>query len=252
MKKVEVTAHRGCKGTIPENTLPSFAEALRLHVDMLEYDVHMTLDGELVIMHDSLAVRTTGAKGAMDFMTLAEVKALDAGETLYGEAWRGTPVPTLRETLTLFAAADYAPEQIVEIKDFRAVVADKIVEMVDEFGLRERTIIECGDAQVLIYLHKHYPDIRLMAFPAPLMKRLDPDIYNFVHGVAVPLTSPKMGDDENIRALIAEYRAKGARMYLFNGDDPKTIARCLSFDADNITSNYPEICLAHLAELGCR
>ncbi len=252
MRTIEVTAHRGCKGTIPENTLPSFAEALRVGVDMLEYDVHMTLDGELVIMHDSLAARTTGAKGAMDFMTLAEVKALDAGETLYGEAWRGTPVPTLRETLELFAAADYAPEQIVEIKDFRAEVADKIVAMLDEFGLRARTIIECGDAQVLVYLHRRYPDIRLLAFPAPLMKRLDPDIYDFVHGVAVPLKSPKLGDEANMRALMAEYRAKGAKMYLFSGDNAEEIERCLSFDADNITSNFPALCLEYLKAKGLR
>lgn len=250
MSHIEVTAHRGCKGIIPENTIPSFAEALRVGVDMLEYDVHMTLDGELVIMHDSLVVRTTGAKGALDFMTLAEVKALDAGETVWGEAWRGTPVPTLRETLELFAAADYGPEQIVEIKDFRAEVADKIVAMLDEFGLRERTIIECGDAQVLVYLHKHYPDIRLLAFPAPLMKRLDPDIYDFVHGVAVPLKSPKLGDEANMRALMDEYRAKGAKLYLFSGDNAEEIERCLSFNADNITTNFPELCLNYLKEKG--
>lgn len=250
MRTIAVTAHRGCKGYIPENTLPSFAEALRLGVDVLEYDVHMTLDGELVIMHDSLVERTTGAKGAIDFMTLDEVRALDAGEKLYGAQYRGTPVPTLRETLALFAAADYGPEQIVEIKDFRAVVADKIVAMLDEFGLRERTIIECGDAQVLVYLHKRYPDIRLLAFPAPLMKRLDPDIYDYAHGVAFPLKSPKLGGDENMRALMAEYRAKGAALYLFSGDNAEEIERCLSFDADNITSNYPGVCLDCLREKG--
>jgi len=249
-KQITVTAHRGCKGYIPENTLPSFAEALKLKADWIEYDVHMTLDGELVLMHDSLVARTTGQKGSIDFMTLAEVKALDAGETIYGEEWRGTRVPTMREMLELFCAADYKPDQVVEIKDFRAVVADKVVEMIDEFGLRERTIIECGDAQVLVYLHKHYPDIRLLAFPAPLMKRLDPDIYDFVHGVAVPLKSPKLGDEANMRALMEEYRAKGAKLFLFSGDNAEEIERCLSFNADNITTNFPELCLNYLKEKG--
>ena len=115
MKKIPITAHRGCKGYLPENTLISFKEALDLGADVLEYDVHMTLDGELVIMHDSLVERTTGEKGSIDYMTLAEVKALDAGEKLYGEKFKGTPVPTLRETLELFASYDYKPEQVVEI-----------------------------------------------------------------------------------------------------------------------------------------
>ena len=140
MSRIGVTAHRGCKGYIPENTLISFKEALDMKVDVLEYDVHMCLDGELIIMHDSLAVRTTGAKGAVDFMTLAEIKALDAGETLYGEEYKGTPVPTLRETLELFASYDYMPEQIIEIKDFRAEVADKIVSEFADLSARHDII----------------------------------------------------------------------------------------------------------------
>ena len=68
MSRIGVTAHRGCKGYIPENTLISFKEALDLKVDVLEYDVHMCLDGELIIMHDSLAVRTTGAKGSVVYL----------------------------------------------------------------------------------------------------------------------------------------------------------------------------------------
>lgn len=251
-KQITVTAHRGCKGYIPENTLPSFAEALKLKADWIEYDVHMTLDGELVLMHDSLVARTTGQKGSIDFMTLAEVKALDAGETIYGEEWRGTRVPTMREMLELFCAADYKPDQVVEIKDFRAVVADKVVEMIDEFGLRERTIIECGDAQVLMYLHKKHPDLRLLAFPAPLMKRLDPDIYEFTHAVAFPRKHPKLGDEADIRAMIAEYRAKGAEIYLFSGDNAEEIECCIAMGADNITSNYPAVCIDYLREHGYR
>ena len=251
MSKIGVTAHRGCKGYIPENTLISFKEALDMKVDVLEYDVHMCLDGELIIMHDSLAVRTTGAKGAVDFMTLAEIKALDAGETLYGAEYKGTPVPTLRETLELFASYDYQPEQIIEIKDFRAEVADKIVAMVDEFGLRERTIIECGDAQVVVYLHKKYPDIRLLAFPNPLMKRLDPDIYDFVYAVAIPFNSPRLGGDENVKAFVDEYYSKGIKIYLFNGDNDELMEKCLSYGhVDNITSNFPKYCIDYLNARG--
>ena len=251
MSKIGVTAHRGCKGYIPENTLISFKEALDLKVDVLEYDVHMCLDGELIIMHDSLAVRTTGAKGSVDFMTLEEIKALDAGETLYGEKYKGTPVPTLRETLELFASYDYKPEQIIEIKDFRAEVADKIVALVDEFDLRERTIIECGDAQVLKYLHKKHPDIRLLAFPTPLMKRFEPEIYDFVYAVAIPFNSPRLGGDDNVRALVDEFASKGIKIYLFNGDTDELMEKCLSYShVDNITSNYPKFCMDYLSERG--
>lgn len=252
MRKIDITAHRGCKGYLPENTLISFKEALDLKSDWLEYDVHMTLDGELVIMHDSLVERTTGEKGAIDFMTLAEVKALDAGEKLYGEKFKGTPVPTLRETLELFASYDYKPMQVVEIKDFRAVVADKVVELLDEFGLRERTIIEAGDAQVLRYIHKKYPDIRLLAFPAPMMHRLDPEIYDYVCAVAFPLNSPRFKSDEELRAVMKEYTDRGLDIYVFSGDNEEEIERCLSFDPANITSNYPGFCMEYMKKIGLR
>ena len=252
MKKIPITAHRGCKGYLPENTLISFKEALDLGADVLEYDVHMTLDGELVIMHDSLVERTTGEKGSIDYMTLAEVKALDAGEKLYGEKFKGTPVPTLRETLELFASYDYKPEQVVEIKDFRAVVADKIVEMLDEFGLRERTMIEAGDAQTLRYLHKKYPDIRLVAFSAPMMKRLDMEIYDYVTAVAFPLNSPRFKGDDELRQVMQEYIDRGLEIYVFSGDNEEEIERCLSFNADNITSNYPGFCMEYMKKKGLR
>lgn len=252
MKKIDITAHRGCKGYLPENTLISFKEALDLKSDWLEYDVHMTLDGELVIMHDGNVERTTGAKGYINFMTLEEVKALDAGEHLYGEKFKGTPVPTLRETLELLVSYDYKPTQVVEIKDFRAEVADKVVEMLDEFGLRERTIIEAGDAQVLKYLHKKYPDIRLLAFPAQMMHRFDPEIYDYVCAVAVPLSSPRFKTDDELRAVIKEYRDRGLKIYVFSGDNEEEIQRCLSFDPDNITSNYPGFCMEYMKKIGLR
>ena len=49
-KRVILAAHRGDKKRYPENTLPAFEAALRFGVDMIETDVHMTLDGELIII----------------------------------------------------------------------------------------------------------------------------------------------------------------------------------------------------------
>ena len=48
-RKKMLIAHRGLSATYPENTLPAFEQALRLDVDAIEFDVHMSRDGELVI-----------------------------------------------------------------------------------------------------------------------------------------------------------------------------------------------------------
>jgi len=94
-------AHRGAMSTHPENTVPAFEEALRLGAHMVEFDVQMTKDGALVLMHDATVDRTTDGRGKVSEMTLAEVKALDAG-VKKGNAFKGLRVPTLEEALAVF------------------------------------------------------------------------------------------------------------------------------------------------------
>ena len=82
-KNIWVAAHRGWSKKYPENTLLAFKEAIALGVDQLETDVHMTKDGELVLIHDKTVDRTTNGTGAVKDMTLEQLKALDAG------GWKG-------------------------------------------------------------------------------------------------------------------------------------------------------------------
>ena len=78
-EKLGVMGHRGCCGYMPENTLISFREAFRMGVDFLEFDVQMTRDGHLVVIHDSMVNRTTDGTGAVNFMTLEELKQYNFG-----------------------------------------------------------------------------------------------------------------------------------------------------------------------------
>jgi len=97
---MRVIGHRGAAAVAPENTLASFAAALEAGVDAVEFDVRLTIDGAPVVMHDDDVTRTTGARGRISEMTLAEVRALDAGA---GSIERSQParVPTVEEVLAL-------------------------------------------------------------------------------------------------------------------------------------------------------
>lgn len=94
--KVILAAHRGDRKTCPENTMPAFEKALAFGVDMIETDIHMTKDGELIIMHDCNTKRTTWHDGLIDQMTFGEIKALDAGGWFSGE-FKNTSVPSVQE-----------------------------------------------------------------------------------------------------------------------------------------------------------
>ena len=56
---MKIFAHRGCSGTYPENTLAAFRAARDLEIEGIELDVHLSKDGELVVIHDELVDRTT-------------------------------------------------------------------------------------------------------------------------------------------------------------------------------------------------
>ncbi len=76
---LQIYAHRGSSGTHPENTLPAFAEAVRVGADGIELDVHLSKDGYLIVMHDEEVDRTTNGKGLIREKTLEELKKLNAG-----------------------------------------------------------------------------------------------------------------------------------------------------------------------------
>lgn len=100
--------HRGVMGVEPENTLRSFVRADREGLDGIELDLHLSKDGELVVMHDETVDRTTDGSGAVGDLTLEELRKLDAGQ--------GERVPVFEEVLE---AVPGRPVQ-AEIKDVAA------------------------------------------------------------------------------------------------------------------------------------
>ena len=75
----DIIAHRGSKGTHPENTCIAFREAVRVGAEGIELDVHLSKDGYLIVMHDETVDRTTDGHGEIQQLTLNELKQLDAG-----------------------------------------------------------------------------------------------------------------------------------------------------------------------------
>jgi glycerophosphoryl diester phosphodiesterase len=93
-------AHRGAMSTHPENTLPAFAEALRLGARMIEFDVQLSRDGALVLMHDDTIDRTTDRQGRVADLTLSELREADAGVRKEAR-FAGTRIPTFEDALAM-------------------------------------------------------------------------------------------------------------------------------------------------------
>jgi glycerophosphoryl diester phosphodiesterase len=93
-----VIAHRGNSEAMPENTLSAIAGGFAVGADLVEIDVRLSRDGVPVIFHDETVDRTTNGHGQLSQLTLAELKALDAG-AWKGEQFAGERIPTLAEAL---------------------------------------------------------------------------------------------------------------------------------------------------------
>lgn len=91
-------AHRGLARVAPENTLAAFQSA-HGKADIIEFDVRVSGDYHLVVIHDATVDRTTNGSGSVSNMTLAELRLLDAG-SWYSPAFSGQKIPTLTEAIT--------------------------------------------------------------------------------------------------------------------------------------------------------
>lgn len=111
----KIFAHRGSKGTHPENTLASFKEAVHVGSDGIELDVHLTKDGQLVVIHDETVDRTTNGTGEIRNLTLAKIKELDAG-SWYNATFAGEKIPTLEEVLLLLKELGFNGQLNIELK----------------------------------------------------------------------------------------------------------------------------------------
>jgi len=97
-----VIGHRGACGYAPENTIASFQAAASLGVSCVEFDVRLSADGKLVIIHDDTVDRTTSGHGAVGALSLAELQGLDAG-SWFSTEYAGAKIITFSEGIDLLA-----------------------------------------------------------------------------------------------------------------------------------------------------
>jgi len=79
MKLPQYIAHRGAASCAPENTVASMQRAKALGATWVEFDVQLTKDEAVVVIHDEQVDRTTNGTGKVNAFLLQDVLALDAG-----------------------------------------------------------------------------------------------------------------------------------------------------------------------------
>lgn len=101
-----VIGHRGGAGAAPENTVAAIRHGVEAGADAIEFDIHATRDGRIVLIHDDTLERTSDGSGVVEEMTLEELQRVDAGYRFTPDLGRSYPfrgagvgIPTLEEAV---------------------------------------------------------------------------------------------------------------------------------------------------------
>ena len=153
MSKVQVWAHRGASAYAPENTMVAFEKAVEMHADGVETDVHLTLDGELVISHDETLERVSNGHGKIPDKTLKEHKELDFS---YGrEGFKNVRMLTMREFLDFMKDNDLFMDIEMKYSGTRwDETNEKMAAMAKEFNVEDRILYSSFRPQPLLKLQK--------------------------------------------------------------------------------------------------
>ncbi|MGI3169053.1 glycerophosphodiester phosphodiesterase family protein [Pseudooceanicola sp. C21-150M6] len=150
-----ITGHRGAGGLHPENSLTGFRRAAELGCDAIEFDVHPTRSGALLVIHDATLERTTSGRGAvtdLDAEAQRDVRLKGSSE----------PIPTLDQVLETLAPC---PAKLhVEIKadaqgDRYPGVVGAVTERLQAHGLASRAVLTSFDPEVLEEARAQQSDI---------------------------------------------------------------------------------------------
>ncbi len=237
-----IAAHRGGAALAPENSLAAFRNAIALGADILEFDLHLTRDGEVVVIHDPVLDRTTTATGAVRDRTLAELasvrlKARDG--TITGER-----VPVFADLLDL--ARDRPVELLPEIKigpDGKSYpqIEEKVLALLRARDLLGRVTVQAFQVTTIRRLHELGPGLRTMLLigQRQVSRERAPDAVDEARAVG----ATDLGIDHRLAdaRLVAAAREAKIRLSVWTVNDEPDIRRMLELGVDVIMSDRPDL-----------
>jgi glycerophosphoryl diester phosphodiesterase len=243
-RPVEIIAHRGASHDAPENTVAAIRLAWEQMADGSEFDIYLTKDGKIAVIHDKDTKRTAGGTNlAVATSTLAELRAVDVGRWK-GEKFAGEKVPTLDEMLAtvpagkkVFVEVKCGPEIVPELD--RVLNASKLKP--------EQTPVISFNAPVIAEFKRVRPDVPaywLVSLTPPKNKKKE-----FVPPTADELVKRAKelkadGLDLSAADVLDEAYAKtikaaGLKLYVWTVNDPAVARRMVKVGVDGITTDRP-------------
>ncbi len=156
---VYLTAHRGLHALAPENSLPSFEEAVNNGYYSAECDIQLTKDNKWVVIHNAEVDGRFCQYGKIKDLTLEELKTFSYMWGANVWKYKDSRIPTLEEYLDVFVGTSTRPQIEIGIPDFEYL--GDIVKAIEERGLVNQAIVLTYNTKQLAAIHELNPDIEL-------------------------------------------------------------------------------------------
>lgn len=237
---MKIIGHRGAAGYAPENTLASMDLAYKQGCDGIEFDVQLTKDHELVVIHDWSVDRTTNGTGQVKDLTLMEIRSLDAG-SWFSPDYKGEGVPTLQEVFDHFPK-NYLLNVEIKIQGFDdRPIEREVLRVIEAFDRKESTVVSSFNNHRLGKLRKISKDIDLALMYEGYLADF-------------PVEDPKANGIKNFhpskdyitKDLVAEGKKKNLEIYTWTVNDLAFAKRVRDIGVDGIITNYPSYMMEHL------
>lgn len=225
-------AHRGFKASYPENTMLAFKKAVEAGADGIEFDVQLSKDGKVVIIHDETLNRVTGVQGYVKDFNLDELKELNASIN-EEEEFGFNGIPTLKEYL------DYIKDKniITNIELKNSIfeypgLEKKVIDLVYEFDLVDKVMFSSFNHESMLKVKDLDKTIKCglltascLINPGEYVKKLGMEAY---HPTAYSLSSKK----------VADLHSHGIEVNAWTGEIPFPLEKLKEYKVDGIISDY--------------
>jgi len=222
-----VIAHRGASGSRPENTPSAYALAVEQGADMIEIDLHRTRDGAIVVMHDA-DLGGLGGRGEVSAATLAEVRALDAGQ--------GERVPTLDEVLGEFGERIPFNLELKRGADGEYPgLEGAVLEAVERRGLLAQTLFSSFYDGMLERLRSQAATARIGVLVSGRDRRSWLERSRAVKAEAVHFSANLVD-----AGVVETAHAAELAVLAFTVDAPRAMRRLLALGVEGLFTNHPD------------
>lgn len=231
-KNTLMIAHRGLSRLEKENTMASFIAAGNRSYFGMECDIHPTLDGRFVVIHDDSLLRVAGIDKNVEEMTLDEIKKINLIDNYNQKPMTHLLVPTLEEYLE--CCIKYEKKCIIEFKNlFKESDIIKVLNIVNSYEYLDNCIFISFYLDNLKIVRKYQPNTSvqflLSSYNEELIKEIE------MHKIDLDINYHAI-DEEKIKYL----HSKNIKINVWTVNDKEVAEKLTSYGIDYITTDVLE------------